>query len=87
MREEEVAVKSRNIQVTILQWYWSPGETFPAEREKVQQIEEHVFIDVDLRNEENRIDLLVVSETSRCIIEKRDRWDGWRYHWGNDIGL
>jgi len=28
MREEEVAAKSRNIQVTILQWQWSPAETF-----------------------------------------------------------
>jgi len=28
MREEEVADKSRNIQVTILQWKWSPAETF-----------------------------------------------------------
>jgi len=26
--EEEVARKSRNIQVTILQWQWSPAETF-----------------------------------------------------------
>jgi len=28
MREEEVAAKSRNIQVTILQWQWSPADTF-----------------------------------------------------------
>jgi len=28
MREEEVAAKSRNIQVTILQWKWRPVETF-----------------------------------------------------------
>jgi len=28
MREEEVAATSRNIQVTILQWQWSPAETF-----------------------------------------------------------
>jgi len=28
MREEEVAAKSRNIQVSILQWQWSPGEIF-----------------------------------------------------------
>jgi len=28
MREKEVANKSRNIQVTILQWQWSPAETF-----------------------------------------------------------
>jgi len=28
MREEEVAAESRNIQVTILQWQWSPAETF-----------------------------------------------------------
>jgi len=26
--KEEVAAKSRNIQVTILQWQWSPAETF-----------------------------------------------------------
>ena len=28
IREEEVAAKSRNIQVAILQWQWSPAETF-----------------------------------------------------------
>jgi len=28
MSEEEVAAKSRNVQVTILQWQWSPVETF-----------------------------------------------------------
>jgi len=28
MRQEEVPAKSRNIQVTILQWQWSPAETF-----------------------------------------------------------
>jgi len=28
MREEEVETKSRNIQVTILQWQWRPAETF-----------------------------------------------------------
>jgi len=28
MREEGVAAKSRNIQVTILQWQWSPADTF-----------------------------------------------------------
>jgi len=28
MIEEDVAAKSRNIQVTILQWQWSPVETF-----------------------------------------------------------
>jgi len=28
MSEEQVAVKSRNVQVTILQWQWSPAETF-----------------------------------------------------------
>jgi len=28
MREEEVADMSRNIQVAILQWHWSPAETF-----------------------------------------------------------
>ena len=28
MREEQVAAKSRNIQVTILQWQWSPADTF-----------------------------------------------------------
>ena len=28
MREEEVTAKSRNIEVTILQWKWSPAETF-----------------------------------------------------------
>jgi len=28
MREEEVAAKSRNIQMTILQWQWSPAEIF-----------------------------------------------------------
>jgi len=27
-REEEVATRSRNIQVTILHWQWSPAETF-----------------------------------------------------------
>jgi len=27
MREEDVAVKSRNIQDTILQWQWSEPET------------------------------------------------------------
>jgi len=28
MREEEAATKSRNVQVTILQWQRSPAETF-----------------------------------------------------------
>jgi len=28
MREEEVATKSRNIQVTVSQRQWSPAETF-----------------------------------------------------------
>jgi len=28
MREKEVLAKSRNIEVTILQWQWSPAETF-----------------------------------------------------------
>jgi len=39
--------------------------------------------DLDLRNDENRPSLTsgAVSRTSRSIIEKHDRWDGWRYHW------
>jgi len=28
MREEEVATKSKNIEVTFLQWQWSPAEKF-----------------------------------------------------------
>jgi len=28
MREEEVAAKSRNIHMTILQWQWNPVEKF-----------------------------------------------------------
>ena len=28
MRVDEIAAKSRNIQVTILQWRWRPAETF-----------------------------------------------------------
>jgi len=28
MKEEEVADKSRNIQVIMSQWEWSPAETF-----------------------------------------------------------
>ena len=28
MREEEVAAKPKNIQVTVLQWQWTPAETF-----------------------------------------------------------
>jgi len=28
MREEDVAAKSRNIRVTILQWQWNSAETF-----------------------------------------------------------
>jgi len=28
MRVNEVAAKSRNIQVTILKWKWNPAETF-----------------------------------------------------------
>jgi len=28
MREEEVTAMSRNIEVTILHWQYSPGETF-----------------------------------------------------------
>jgi len=37
----------------------------------------------DLRNDENRSSHQQCSSrrTSRCIIEKHDRWDGWRYHW------
>jgi len=36
-----------------------------------QNIEEHVFADVDLRNDENKPSL--ISGTSRSIIEKHDR--------------
>jgi len=42
-----------------------------AELVRGQKIEEHVFIDVDLRNDENRHSL--ISGTSRSIIEKHDR--------------
>jgi len=28
MREEDVPAKSRNIQVTILQWQWGPAQVF-----------------------------------------------------------
>ena len=54
MREEEVAAKSRDIQVTILQWHWSPAETFLRKPVRGQKIEEHVVTDLDLRNDENR---------------------------------
>jgi len=49
MREEEVATKSRNIHVTILQWQWSPAKTFLRNLE-----EDKKSIDLDLHNDENR---------------------------------
>jgi len=55
MREKEVAAKStRNIQVTILQWQWSPAETFLREPVRGQKIEERVATDLDIGNDDNR---------------------------------
>jgi len=52
MREEEIAAKSRNIQVTSLQRQTS--RALSAELVKRQKIEEHAASDLDLRNDENR---------------------------------
>jgi len=65
MREEEVAAKSRSIQVTILPWQWTPAEHFCGTC-KGQKIEEHVFPDLDVRNDESRPSL-----TSRAVAEER----------------
>ena len=52
MREEEIAAKSRNIQVTSLQRQSSGA--ISAELLRRQKIEEHAAPDLDLRNDENR---------------------------------
>ena len=52
MREEEIAAKSRNIQVTSLQRQSSGA--ISAELVRRQKIEEHAASDLDLRNDENR---------------------------------
>ena len=64
MREEEVAAKSRNMQVTILQWQWDGN--ISAELLREQKIEEHVFTDWDRRNDNNRPSL-----TSDAVAEER----------------
>jgi len=58
------------------------SEDISAEPVRGQKIEEHVVTDLDLRNYENRpmFNQWCSSRTSRSIIEKSDRWDGWRYH-------
>jgi len=53
MKEEEVAAKWRNIEMTILQRQWSPTET-SAEPARGQKIEKHVVTDLYLPNDENR---------------------------------
>jgi len=52
MWEEEIAAKSRNIQVTSLQRQSSGA--ISAELVRRQKIEEHAASDLDLRNDENR---------------------------------
>jgi len=60
MREEEVAAKSRNIQVIILQWlssyyiFFKSSGDISSEPVRGQKIEEHVVTDWDVRNDENR---------------------------------
>jgi len=51
---KEVAAKSRNIQVTTLQWQWSLAETFLREPVRGQKIEERVVTDLDVRNDGKR---------------------------------
>jgi len=54
MTEEEVAAKSRNTEVTVLQWQCRPAETF-LEILRGQKIEEHVGTDVLRSKDENRL--------------------------------
>jgi len=51
---KEVAAKSRNIQVTTLQWQWSLAEAFLPEPVRGQKIEERVVTDLDVRNDDKR---------------------------------
>jgi len=65
MRQEEAADKSRNIQVTILQWQWSPAE-ISAEPVKGQKIEEYLVADLGLCNNENRPSLTSCALAEEC---------------------
>jgi len=66
MGEEEVAVKSRYIHVTILTVAVKSSGDISAELVRGQKIEEHVVTDLDLRNDENRPSL-----TSGAVAEER----------------
>ena len=77
MREEEIAAKSRNIQVTRLQRQ-SSGAIF-AELVRRQKIEEHAASDLDLRDDENRRSLTssAVAEEGQGVSSKStidERW-------------
>ena len=83
MREEEIAATSRNIQVSVLQWQWSPAETFlrnlqEDRKSKNMLLQTYIYVTM-------RIDLFnqrcTSRRTSRSIIEKHDRWIGWHYYW------
>jgi len=62
MKEEEVAAKSRNIQVTLK----SNGD-ISTEPARGQKIEEHVVTDLYVRNDENRPSL-----TSSAAAERQE---------------
>ena len=59
-----------------------PSGDISAKPARGQKIEEHVAV-LDLPTDENRPTSQQCSSrrTSRCIIERHDRWDGWRHHW------
>jgi len=66
MREEEIATKPRNIQVTFTVAVKSSGD-ISAEPVRGQKSEEHVVTDLDGRNDENRPSL-----TSAVAEERQD---------------
>jgi len=57
-------------------FYWASSEYWEVQSIVcwVQKIEEHVVTDLDLYNQQCNS-----RRTSRYIIEKRNRWDGWRH--------
>ena len=88
---EEVAAKSRNIQVSILQWQWRQRRHFCGTCTRTEhKIEQHVVTDLGLRDDENRPSLTssAVAEerqdvsSKNTIDEVTDAITG-----GNDIGL
>jgi len=70
MREEEVAVKSRNFQVTVK----SSGD-ISAEPVREQKSEEHVVTDLDGRNDENRPSLTSGAAAERQEVSSKNTID------------